>query len=336
MIDVVLAVDGGNSKTDVALVAPDGAVLAALRGTTVSHQACGLDEGMRRLAALVACAHEDARKAGAARVRVVIGTYCLAGADLPSDVRLLRRSIESLRLAGDTAIRNDTEAILRGGTDEGWGIGIVCGAGVNAIGVAPDGRVARFAGLGDISGDHGAGGELGMEALGAAVRASDGRGPHTTLERLVPQHFGLRRPADVTRAAYEDRISHRQIGELAPVAFAAAADGDPVAVSLVEQLAEHLATWAVAAAKRLRLVRAPVPVVLGGGVARGAGEALRRRVDAHVRPALPNAVVTVLAGPPVLGAALLGLDRVAPGDRRAATVVRDQLVDERLVRRPAV
>ena len=37
--DVVLAVDGGNSKTDVALVARSGEVLARVRGATVSHQA---------------------------------------------------------------------------------------------------------------------------------------------------------------------------------------------------------------------------------------------------------------------------------------------------------
>ena len=51
---VVLAVDGGNSKTDVALVADDGAFLAAVRGPTVSHQAVGLAEGMVRLERLAA------------------------------------------------------------------------------------------------------------------------------------------------------------------------------------------------------------------------------------------------------------------------------------------
>jgi N-acetylglucosamine kinase-like BadF-type ATPase len=40
-LPAVLAIDGGNSKTDVALVAADGSVLAALRGpaATISSSA---------------------------------------------------------------------------------------------------------------------------------------------------------------------------------------------------------------------------------------------------------------------------------------------------------
>ena len=56
----VLAVDGGNSKTDVAIVGDDGRLLGAARGETSSHQAAGLAVGMERLAALVAQAVADA------------------------------------------------------------------------------------------------------------------------------------------------------------------------------------------------------------------------------------------------------------------------------------
>ena len=45
----ILAVDGGNSKTDVALVAADGRLLAAVRGPSTSHQAVGMAAGMKRL-----------------------------------------------------------------------------------------------------------------------------------------------------------------------------------------------------------------------------------------------------------------------------------------------
>ena len=45
----VLAIDGGNSKTDVALVAADGRLLAVIRGPTISHQAVGLGPGMATL-----------------------------------------------------------------------------------------------------------------------------------------------------------------------------------------------------------------------------------------------------------------------------------------------
>ncbi len=49
----ILAVDGGNSKTDLALVGADGRLLAALRGPTTSHQQVGLADGTERLVGLV-------------------------------------------------------------------------------------------------------------------------------------------------------------------------------------------------------------------------------------------------------------------------------------------
>ena len=42
-MNVVLAVDGGNSKTDLALVREDGAVLAVVRGGMSSPHHIGLD-----------------------------------------------------------------------------------------------------------------------------------------------------------------------------------------------------------------------------------------------------------------------------------------------------
>ena len=58
---LVLAVDGGNSKTDVALVDGDGRLLAAVRGRTTSHQQVGGDAGMQRLTALVEDAYTGRR-----------------------------------------------------------------------------------------------------------------------------------------------------------------------------------------------------------------------------------------------------------------------------------
>ena len=60
---MILAVDGGNSKTDLALVAADGRLLAALRGPTTSHQQVGFEPGIERMAGLVA----DLRDAGRSR-----------------------------------------------------------------------------------------------------------------------------------------------------------------------------------------------------------------------------------------------------------------------------
>jgi hypothetical protein len=105
----------------------------------------------------------------------------------------------------------------------------VCGAGINCVGVAPDGRTARFPSLGRISGDWGGGHQLGEEALWWAVRGEDGRGPRTALQEAVSLHFGLPRVSDVTEALHFSRVPETRLTELTPLLFAVAEEGDDVA-----------------------------------------------------------------------------------------------------------
>ena len=310
----VLAVDGGNSKTDVAIVAEDGRLIGAVRGPTISHQQVGIDEGRRRLAELVGRAGGEGR-GGAAAGPAEVGVLCLAGADYRSDVALLERGFGELGLVGRIVVLNDTFAALRAGSSRPWGVVLICGQGVNAAGVAPDGRTARFDAVGDLSGDWGGGTSIGRAGLAAAVRGRDGRGPRTALERTVPAVYGLSRPAAVTRRFYDGRLDERRIGDLAPVVFATAGDGDPVARAIVDHLADELVAMATALIRRLRLRSLDVEVVLGGGVFRTDDRPFHERLAAGIRAVAPRATLVRPVAPPVAGSALLALDRLDPAGR---------------------
>jgi N-acetylglucosamine kinase-like BadF-type ATPase len=330
----VLAVDGGNSKTDVALVAADGRLLGAVHGPTVSHQQVGLQRGMQRLRELVdqAAAQGGAEPGGAEPGGAVaeLGVYSLAGADFPPDIRSLEHGIGQLGLTERTEVVNDCFGALRAGADKGWGIVLICGQGVNGAGIAPDGRTARFAAIGTLSGDWGGAGGLGSDALGAAIRARDGRGPRTSLERAVARHFGLGRPESVMLAMYQGRISERRLGDLAPVVFAEAGAGDAVARGIVDRLADELAVMATALGRRLRITRRQVDIVLAGGVFHTRDEAFYARLDDRVGSVMRAVRFVHLDAPPVQGAALLGLDRLAASgqaDPAAADLVRSTLRD---------
>jgi N-acetylglucosamine kinase-like BadF-type ATPase len=336
----VLAVDVGNRKTDLALIAADGTLIGAVRGPTASHQAVGLERGLDRLVELAtraAAAAGDPSATLAAGARPApatpiarVGAFCLAGADTPRDVRRLTRAIGRRGLVVDVLVRNDTDAALRAGAPDGWGVVLVCGEGFNCLGVHPDGRSIRFAALGTISGDWGGGYGLGMAALAAALRGRDGRGPRTALEQAIPAHFGLRRPLDVTYAIYEGRLAKRQVGELAPVVFAVARAGDTEARRIADHQADELAGAAVATIRRLRLVRADVPVILSGGVFRTDDATFQTRLRERIRAGVPRAQVAPLGVPPVAGAALLGLDRLAaPASARER--LRTELTEARLI-----
>src|SRR6185312_5699599 len=232
----VLAVDGGNSKTDVAILDETGRVLGTHRGPGASFTP---DDHDRSVAALDGSVRAAANDAGIGGLPLAdAGVFCLAGADLPADDRRILRSLRRLGLVPDPLLRNDTFAVLRAGAPRGWGVAVVCGAGFNATGVGPDGRVVRFPALGPISGDSGGGQEIGIAAVGACVKAGDGRGPRTALERAVPAFYGLRTPRQVMVGLHTGKLDQWQLYELAPTVLGAATEGDAVATAIVERQAD--------------------------------------------------------------------------------------------------
>jgi N-acetylglucosamine kinase-like BadF-type ATPase len=320
---VILAVDGGNSKTDLALVRSDGALLAHVRGPLSSPHHLGLDACVdllqRMLDDAVVAAGLDPNDARVAEIAEIF----LAGVDFPAEEHQLQQAVEARDWAARTIVGNDTFAVLRAGTARGWGVAVVCGAGINCVGVAPDGRHLRFPALGAITGDWGGGYDVGLAALSAAARSEDGRGPITSLERAVPEHFRLPTPLELAEAIHAGQIANRRLIELAPVVFAEAAR-DPVAAGIVERLAAEVVALARVAITRLDLDREPVEVLLGGGLLRAGDGRLLGAIEDGLRDVGDHVVVHRTASPPVVGAALFGLDALGAGEDARARV-REEL-----------
>jgi len=312
---MVLAVDGGNFKTHLALLAPDGALLALAVGPLSSPHQIGVDgcvellDGLRREAWLDAGLPAD-NGAGPAVAQVM-----LAGADLPQEEEALHAALTARGWTDGLTVANDTFAVLRAGTERRWGVALVCGAGINCVGVAPDGTAARFHSLGLISGDWGGGEDVGLAGLAAAARSQDGRGPRTVLEQTVPAHFGLPTALDVSEAVHLKEIPRWRLSELAPVVLDAAGE-DEAADAIANRLVEEAVALVRVSLDRLGALDEPADVVLGGGLFRD--PRLLDRVADAIRKIAATAHVIVANNPPIVGAALLGLDQVgADGEARS-------------------
>ncbi|WP_046734422.1 N-acetylglucosamine kinase [Streptomyces humi] len=304
----VLAIDAGNSKTDVAVVAADGEVLATARAGGFRPPVVGVEQAVDEVAGAVAEAYAAAGVTSVAHV-----SACLANADLPVEEEQLAAALAARDWGGSVTVRNDTFAILRAGVAEPRGVAVVCGAGINCVGMRPDGRTARFPAIGRISGDWGGGWGLAEEALWHAARAEDGRGEPTALARTLPAHFGLTSMYALIEALHLEHVEHGRRHELTPVLFATAAEGDPVARTVVDRLAQEVVTMATVALTRLELLDEETPVLLGGGVLTGGHPQLDDGVRELLAVRAPKAVPRVVTARPVLGAALLGLDTVGAG-----------------------
>jgi len=313
----VLAIDGGNSKTDVVLVAGDGTPLASARGPGINAHEVGVEKTVQILDAVVkqAAAQVPAAGDGWVALRTVA---CLANADLPEEEAEHAAAVQAQGWSPTATVVNDTFAILRSGLSdrvEGsqphWGVGVVCGAGINAVGVAPDGRVTRYLALGTISGDWGGGLGLGLEVLWHAIRAEDGRGPGTLLTGQLTGHFGVERVEEITLGIHKGKIGDDDLIGLAPLLLRAADEGDPVARTVVNRLADEISVMAITAMRRLGLTGRATPVVLGGGVITARNPLLMDGITRQLAEAAPWAQIRVIDVPPVVGAALLGLDQVS-------------------------
>jgi len=306
---LVLAIDGGNSKTEVLIATAAGEVVTSVRGPGSSPHHLGVQGAVDLLDDLVQKAAAQVGLGGTTPIAERAEVY-LAGVDFPSEKEAIEAAIAQRSWASGFVVDNDSFALLRAGTDSPDAVAVVCGAGINCVGVSHDGRHARFASLGRISGDWGGGFELGEEALWSAARADDGRGPDTSLAALVPQHFDLPDVGAVYRAIHFGELDRRRLIELAPTVLGASRDGDPVARRIVVRLAEEVGALARAALTRLDMLDIPTVVVLGGGVLTSRDDVLLREIRRCLAADAPQATAVVTEVSPVVGAALLGLDRL--------------------------
>lgn len=308
----VLAIDAGNSKTDVAVVAEDGQVLGSALGPGFVPHIVGAEPAVTGLEPLVLEAAAAAGSSGPTGfVRHV--SACLANADLGVEVRLLETAVASRGWGVTSAVLNDTDALLRAGLDGGQGVAVICGAGINCTGRAPDGTEVRFAAVGQISGDWGGGGFLWAEAMWWAARAADGRGPETVLREALPAQYGLASMEALIAKVHLGELSFPRCLEMTPLLFEVADKGDQVALDVVRRQASEVADLAVAALTRLGLLDEPMEVVLGGGVLTAGHHRLLGWIEELLADRAPLATARVVTSAPVLGAALLGLDHVGAG-----------------------
>jgi len=322
-LPAVLAVDGGNSKSDLALVAEDGALLASARGPGMTKPDLAMT--LRLLTGLIDQAQRQAGRSGCPVARHL--SACVANADLPEEEQALAAALRAQGWSNTTEVVNDTFAVLRAGLDatagpsptaggqaeRHWGVAVTCGAGINCVGVAPDGQRSGFLALGGITGDWGGGHGLGQAALWWAMRAEDGRGPETALRGAVAAHFGVPSVRDVAVGIHLGTISGASLGGLAPVVLALAGTGDEIAAGLVRRQASEICVMALTVMRRLGLTTLATPVVLGGSVLAVRDPVLTAAVIDGIRASAPHAAVRITDVPPVAGAALLGLDHLGAG-----------------------
>ncbi len=324
MSQLLAAVDGGNSKTELVLLNGTGDVLASARSGGSNPQKLGLNRVVGLVGELLGQAQVEAGLVGA---RVDVLAAFLAGLDFPTEVAAADEALKDARLADELIVDNDAFALLHGAATRPYGVAVVCGAGINAVGIAPSGCRSSFLSLGRISGDWGGSLCLGREALWSSARAEDGRGEPTVVRDIVRAHFGTASVADVIAHVHMGRISDVQLAEVVPELFKPEHAADSVVAEMLARQADEVAVMAEVMVDRVDLSNTDADVVLGGALLTAGHQALDDAIHGRLAKTTPRATVRSIEVRPAAGAAAAALARIG-ARTEAAQRVKSELAHE--------
>lgn len=251
-----LGVDAGGSKTSV-LLGDAAKLLARTTGAPGAVRPGRALQAASRIAAAVRRALTEANLLEADVL--VVGA---AGVGRDPERSELREGLRGERLAARTVVTGDLDIALEAAYGSGPGIVLLSGTGSVAAARTPDGVMHRRGGYGWQMGDEGSGYAIGRAALFASGRAQDGRGAATSLTDTLLAHAPQRDFAELVR--WSSTAEPGEIAALAPLVFNAAAAGDAVAKTIVENAAEELAEM-VASLLSLFGGKGRVELALAGG-----------------------------------------------------------------------
>lgn len=301
---LLAALDSGGTKTVCLVAGADGTVLGAGSGgpgnTNFVSRAVAASSFARAAKGAIRAAGLDGRRP----VPVVAWYAGVPGAPL----QLVEEALAPFFRTERRTVAGDTLSAFLGALTERYGVVALAGTGSFAAGFDRRGRSVTLGGWGSLLGDEGSGYAIGLQALQAAVRASEGRGPATRLTGLLVEAWELhdfRR--DLVELVYRRSQTRRRIAALTPVVAEAAREGDGVARAILRRAGRDLGELAAHAVRQLDLQETGCPVALTGGVA-AAGPEVRRAFAAAVRTADPACRVVPPRFSPAVGALLLACE----------------------------
>lgn len=318
MTKFFLGVDIGSTTSHSIIVNEQGNVLGCGEGGPGNHEVVGYD-GLQDTLKVVT--EKALHSAEVAREHIIGAGFGVSGYDWSSERAPTMRAIQTLGLSAHLELVNDTLLGLIAGAEEGWGIAVVAGSGENCWGRDIHGRIGRMTGSGSLMGEYGGASTIAERTIHVVSEEWSQRGPPTSLTQVLLEATGAIDIEDLIEGLTMDRY---HIGsEIAPHIFRAAEETDEVALEVVRWAGKQLGSMVNGVVRQLDIQTETFDVVEMGGVF-NAGTLLTDPFHETVLKVAPGARFVPLKVPPVVGAALLAMERTEVDQR----VVREALMTQ--------
>ena len=303
MIECIIGIDGGGTKTEAVIADLDGNILGIGRAGASNYHVLGLERAITSIVEAIEHARENS---GLNIQKFQVVCLGLAGAGRPDDRSILLDAIRNLGIFDKVIIKHDAEIALAGATVLQPGIIVIAGTGAMAYGISPSGEEKRSGGWGNILGDEGSAYYIGRKALNAICKAYDGRGNQTILLDAIIEFWKLKDFDSIVKKVYGMANPVQDIASIAPLVSKSAEIGDQVAIEILKDSAKELALCAISVIRGLKMENNKFPVAISGSVF-NAGEIILKPFKECVISVSKFADIIRPMFSPVIGAVLLAL-----------------------------
>src|SRR5262249_28906690 len=305
----VVGVDGGGTKTTAVVLGEDRDIHGSATSGPANSRSAGAVAASANIAEAITAALHTAQVALADVATICL---CLSGFDTDLDLPVSHSAVGLLGYSRPVIMENDVVGAWAGATEAQAGIVVISGTGSTALGMNAQGALWRADGWDYILGDFGSGFDIGRTGIRTAVRALDGRTAPTLLALELHTAFGVDDAEGMRRLADGGGLGKLEMAAFAEHVSRAADAGDVAARDILARAGNDLAEQAIAIIRRLGMEHDEFSIATVGSVFKSAPwvtEPFRRLVG----QVAPRAIFRAPLHPPEVGAAILGLRRLAEG-----------------------
>ena len=241
-------VDGGNTKTDYLLCTMEGNYVDMLHTGTCSHEQFedsfdGMEYTMRiHLNEILGRNKVDVSD-------IVSAGFGLAGADLPWQVKELKKRVEKIGFV-KYGLTNDGILGIKAESESGAGLCAVNGTGTVVLGINTRGEILQVGGVGPLSGDNAGGGFIRDRIIAALYDFHYRCGPDSEMFDAVLKILHAE-PHDLLSVMGDYDMLTMYMRDIIKLGAKAAVNGDETAKKIFDSVGESIAKSAAGCIKRL-------------------------------------------------------------------------------------